>query len=379
MEQEDLVRAVNKIHASAELRAKAISGQPAPHRRKPAYAPLFKGAACLAAVAVIAVGIFAVPKILKPVVAVTPASQGSSTAGTDSKANVTNGLYQDSEIQNILVLGLDGQKGETTRSDSMMILSIDKRHSKLKVTSLLRDMYIKIPGNEDNRLNAAYSLGGAPLAVKTVENNFGFRIDNYVTVDYGAFEKIIDRVGGVTIGVTEPEVKLINRYSGESADKKVTAGNVVLTGKQALYYSRIRVIDTDFGRTERQRKVVISILNKLKSSDAATVLSVVTDIFPSVKTDMKKDDAFGLAKDSLTFLKYPVLQSRLPADGTYKEETVREMDVLVPDMQANKQAAMKFIYDVNIEFPVQSQNSSSGSADASQKPEYTDSESIAQK
>lgn len=368
MEQEDLVRAVNKIHASAELRTKAISGLPAP-RRNPAYAPLFKGAACLAAVAVIAVGVFAFPKILKPVVSVAPASQGSSTEGTGSKVNEANGLYQDSEIQNILVLGLDGQKGDTARSDSMMILSIDKRHSKLKVTSLLRDMYVRFEDpNMDNRLNAAYTLGGAPLAVKTVENNFGFRIDNYVTVDYGGFERMIDRIGGVTIDVTEPEAKLINQYSGEAASKRITAGSVLLTGKQALYYSRIRMLDSDFGRTERQRKVVISIVNKLKSSGTATALSVVQDIFPSVTTDMKKDALIGLVKDSFTFLKYPILQSRLPADNTYKCENVREMAVLVPDIKANKQAVMKFVYDVNVEFPEQPKNTSGSSVILESKP-----------
>jgi len=340
MKQEDLVNAVNKIHASADLKAKAISGEPASHKKNPVYTPLFKGAACFAAVAVIALGVLTVPHILKPVVAVAPASQNNSTVST------ANDLYHDDQIQNILVLGIDKQDDKDTgRSDSMLMVSVDKRHNELKVTSFLRDMYVKIPGCQDNRLNFSYSYGGAPLTVKTIENNFGVDIDNYVTVDYSAFVKIIDQLGGVSITITNAEAKLINQNSGEPANKRIAVGTALLTGKQALYYSRIRYIDSDFARTERQRKVVTGIVNKLKTANVSTILNLTNDVFPLVTTNMNKDTILALVQNAPTTMSYPVSQSRLPADSTYKEQVIREMSVLVPDIEANKQILAKFIYE----------------------------------
>ena len=345
MKQEDLVNAVNKIHASADLKAKAISGEPASHKKNPVYTPLFKGAACFAAVAVIALGVLTVPHILKPVVAVAPASQ-SGSASTDGQTSMVNGLYHDDAIQNILVLGIDKQDDKDTgRSDSMLMVSVDKRHNELKVTSFLRDMYVKIPGCQDNRLNFSYSYGGAPLTVKTIEYNFGVDIDNYVTVDYSAFVKIIDQLGGVSITITNAEAKLINQNSGESANKKLAVGTALLTGKQALYYSRIRCIDSDFGRTERQRKVVTGIVNKLKTANVSTILNLTNDVFPLVTTNMNKDTILALVQNAPTTMSYPVSQSRLPADSTYKQQVIREMSVLVPDIEANKQILAKFIYE----------------------------------
>jgi LCP family protein required for cell wall assembly len=345
MKQEDFVNAVNQIHASAALKAKAISGEPASHRRNPAYTPLFKGVACLAAVTVIALGVLVVPRVLKPVVSVAPAAQSSSVSFA-SQAGTVNGLYHDAAIQNILVLGIDQQDDKDTgRSDSMLMISVDKRHNKLKVTSFLRDMYVKIPDCKDDRLNAAYAIGKAPLTVKTIESNFGVAVDNYVTVNYSAFDKIVDRLGGVTLTVTGDEARLVNRYSGESAGKKITEGNVLLTGKQALYYSRIRYLDSDFGRTERQRKMVSAIVEKLKSSNISTITGILDDVLPSITTNMTKDALVGLIKDSPTLLRYPVLKSRLPADGAYQEKVITEMSVLVPDIETNKQILTKFIYE----------------------------------
>jgi LCP family protein required for cell wall assembly len=374
MEQQDLINAVNKIRASTALKAKAISGEPAPRRKNPAYTPLFKGAACLAAVAVIALGVLVIPKILKPVVTVAPAAQSNSAEST------ANELYRDSKVQNILVLGIDqGADSSAARSDSILMVSIDNRHGKLKVTSFLRDMYVMIDGFEDNRLNTAYAFGGAPLAVKTIEKNFGIGIDKYVTVNYSAFEKIIDRMGGVTIDIKELEAKLINQNSGESADKSIAAGNVLLTGKQALYYCRIRTIDSDIVRTERQRKVAASIVNKLKTLEFDATASILNDAFSvlitnsSGTTNIKQDEMVGLIKDSLNFFRYPVSQIRVPADDTYKCENVRAMSVLVPDVYANKKILAKFLYEESFESVIKSNKESLASEviiDAAHKTEY---------
>jgi LCP family protein required for cell wall assembly len=216
-------------------------------------------------------------QLLNKIDFVSPDSGGSGDA-TDSmpnglissgtaKAGIVGGLYHDDAVMNILLLGTDDyQSNDVGRSDSMMLVSVDTRHKKLKVTSLMRDLYVAIPGYGSNKLNAAYSLPGgkekgAHEVVSTVEANFGVDINRFVIVDFTAFPKIIDSLGGVEIELSketnssgENEADLINTYSGDS--KKVHTGVNNLTGLQARYYSRIRAIGDDYERTERQRKGV---------------------------------------------------------------------------------------------------------------------------
>ena len=122
----------------------------------------------------------------------------------------------------------------------MMLISLDKRHQAIKVTSFMRDMYLSIPGYANNRINVAYSLGGAPLLVKTIEKNFGVDIDKYVIIDFAAFPKIIEALGGIEVTLSAGEADEINRKSGEDPALAVTAGTQKLTSKQARYYARIR-------------------------------------------------------------------------------------------------------------------------------------------
>lgn len=352
---EDLVDSVNRIHADAGLKQKVLSGRPAVGKRQSLFSPLLKCAAGIAVMAVVVLGATIIPQILKPVgtVANSSKTQGGSASVPLAQAGVINGFFQDGAIQNILVLGVDEPQAGG-RSDSILLVSIDKRHSKLKITSFLRDMYVEIPGYEKNKLSAAYQLGKAPLTVKTIEKNFGIAIDNYVTVDFNAFVKSIDRLGGVKLKITAEEARLINANSGESAGKRLAAGTGTLTGKQALYYSRIRALDSDAGRSERQRKVLASIMNQLQlnqilSSKISLMSSIVNDVFPLITTNMDKNAVLALANDSLTYLNYPVSQSCIPAEGAYKEQTVTIGGfgncVLVPDLEKNRQIVAKFIYE----------------------------------
>lgn len=278
------------------------------------------------------------------------------STGNEGDPKMLNGLYHDDAIKNILIMGVDDyQANDVGRSDSMMLISVDTRHKKLKTTSFLRDMYVSIPGYKPNRINVAYSLEGPPLTVRTIESNFGVDIDNYVTVEFSAFSKVIDRLGGVTITLTSGEAKLVNTYSGESSSKALTAGTHLLTGKQALYYSRIRAIGSDFGRTERQRKVFESIINKFKSSDIGTINGIMFDVLKLVKTNMTKDQVLGYAANSLTYMNYPMSQNRIPADNTYESKGVTiggipGNDVLVPDLEKNSLIAAKFIYEDDFKF-----------------------------
>ena len=278
-------------------------------------------------------------------------SDGSISSG-NAKAGIVGGMYHDDAVKNILLLGTDDyQKNDVGRSDSMMLVSIDSRHKKLKVTSFMRDMYVAIPGYGSNKLNAAYSLPGgkekgARKVVSTIEANFGIDIDNFVIVDFSAFPKIIDLLGGVPMTLTNGEAGLVNAYSGDS--KKVRAGENNLTGLQARYYSRIRAIGNDQGRTARQRKVFSSIVNKMKTSNLMQINSVLAESMYLVTTNMTKDGFVSLAAGSLTYLNYPVSQLQIPGDDEYTDKTLDVGACLVPDLEKCKQTLATFIYESDI-------------------------------
>lgn len=281
----------------------------------------------------------------------------SSGAAASGKAGLVGGLYHDDAINNILLMGVDDyQQNDIGRSDSMMMVSVDTRHKKLKLTSFMRDMYVAIPGHGSNRINTAYSdagggSGGAQLLVTTLEANFGTDIDRYVVISNSAFDKIIDRLGGVTMTLTAGEAKLVNQNSGDPR-RNLSAGTFLLSGKQAHYYSRIRAIGDDFARTERQRKVFSSIVDKFKSANLATIYSTLYDVLPLVTTNMTKNEILGMAGNSLSYLNYPISQNRIPGDSDYESTHVMiggsRADVLVPDLQKCTASVANFIYESDL-------------------------------
>lgn len=280
-----------------------------------------------------------------------------SGSASSAKSGLVGGLYHDDAINNILLMGVDDyQKNDIGRSDSMMLVSVDSRHKKLKLTSFMRDMYVAIPGHGSNRINTAYSFAGggeegAKLLVKTVEANFGTDIDRYVIISNSAFDKIIDKLGGVTMTITAGEAKLVNQNSGDPR-RNLTAGTFVLSGKQAHYYSRIRAIGDDFERTERQRKVFSSIVDKMKSSNIGTIYSTLYDVLPLVTTNMTKNEILGMAANALTYLNYPISQNRIPLNNAYESQRVTiggsPADVLVPDLKKNSESVANFIYESDL-------------------------------
>lgn len=302
-----------------------------------------------------------------------PQQQTSGLDQWGNSQNMLNGLYHDDQVMNVLLLGVDDyQQNDKGRSDSMLMVSLDKRHEKLKMTSFMRDLYVQIPGYKANKLTTAYSIGGPSLTVQTIENNFGADIDRYVVISNDSFNKIIDRLGGVTITLTNEkdshgntEADLINMHSGDK--KRVHTGTNLLTGRQAHYYSRIRDIGNDYERTERQRKVLESIISKFKTSNLATINGILYDVLPLVTTSMTKNEILFLAGNSLTFLNYPTSQNRIPVDGAFDEKTIAG-DVgaaLIPDTEKNSRLLIDFIYEngASASLPSDDASSSSGAGE----------------
>ena len=223
----------------------------------------------------------------------------------------------------------------------MMLVTVDKVHQKIKFTSFMRDLWVSIPDYGDARLNAAYSYGGADLLMETLYQNFGVPINDYVMVDFEMFQKLIDGLGGVNVDITEDEADYIN----ETSHAKVHSGENILNGDYALIYCRIRYLDSDFNRTQRQRKVMNSILKKTVSQNPVKTLSVMSDILPYITTDISPTKMTLKAFSAVTFLKYGNDQFRIPTDDGYTNEMIEGQDVLVPDLDENKAALNNFIYE----------------------------------
>lgn len=177
--------------------------------------------------------------------------------------------YGKTDIFNVVLFGLDTREPSSFegRSDSIIIVSIDKKNNTVKLTSILRDSYVAIEGHKNQKITHAYAFGGAQLAIKTINQNFNMNITDYVTVNFATFAAAIDLLGGVDIEVTEEERKMINKVGGDendSFDYLQEAGYVHLTGEQAVNYARIRKIDSDIDRTDRQRKLLEALLEQVR-------------------------------------------------------------------------------------------------------------------
>lgn len=235
---------------------------------------------------------------------------------------------------NILLVGQDRRPGEErARSDAMILCTIHKQSKQLTMTSILRDLYVPIPGYQDNRINAAYAYGGIQLLTQTMETNFDVRIDGCVEVDFTQFANIVDMLGGVTIELRADEAQTINH----EVDGNLTEGSCLLSGKQALSYARIRSLDGDgdFSRTNRQRKVLGAILEEYSNADRKTMLAVLTDVLSEITTDMSSLKIMGYGLELFPMLgEMTVVSQHIPADGTYSVQTIRDMSVLVADMDA---------------------------------------------
>lgn len=256
-------------------------------------------------------------------------------------------LINDSQILNVMLIGSDSMStGDHGRSDSLMILSLDVKNHKIKVTSLMRDIWINIPGHGYDRLNAAYAFGGAKLTIETIEKTFGLHVDRYAIVDFEGFSNIIDTLGGIDLELTSDECIYINTYSG---DKNTLKGKGMkhLTGLQALHYSRDRNSKgSDYDRTSRQRNVIRAIVDKLRSANLKQITELIPTIAPLITTNFKTSEISRLATNSLNYLKYDLEEFRLPTNDNVKNETISQKMVLViPDIAKARYDFLKFIYE----------------------------------
>ena len=225
-------------------------------------------------------------------------------------------LLEDSDtIVNYLIIGCDSRNGtDSGRSDSMIIMTVNKETQKIHLTSLMRQIYVLMPegsGHYDGMLNWAYAWGGSDLLIDTIENNFKIGIDHYITINFESFETIIDTIGGVSIELTSAEANYVAKKTGVPC----AAGVQLLNGKQALTYARCRYIDNDFIRTSRQRNVVEEVIKSLNGCSVTDLNRLANVLLPAIGTDMSNAQIMAEITNVPTYVSYPIDQLMLPIEN----------------------------------------------------------------
>lgn len=250
-------------------------------------------------------------------------------------------------VINILLIGTDARtSGAPCRSDAMILVSINKKTEKIVACSLLRDILVSIDGYADNRLNTAYSYGGADLLLDTLEQNFNIRAQYFVSVDFSSFARVVDLFGGIELSITAEEaavmngiIKQMNRMptlETKTALLPVKDGVYHLNGMQALAYARDRSSAMgDFDRTGRQRTVLTSLIGKIKAVSIFELLNLFTEILPNITTNIPEAKIKALVSNIPEYLNYNIVMTALPVEKSFSFITVRNMAVIDIDFEKN--------------------------------------------
>lgn len=263
---------------------------------------------------------------------------------------ITEGLPD--EWLNILLLGTDVR--DTTdygRTDSMIVLSVNLATKEAKLTSFMRDIWVSMHGRSSKgKLNAACVYGGPELTMRTINENFGLNLRYYALVNLSCMADIIDLLGGLYLDVTEAERKALNKglfdLSSMSGMEQLeeSGEQVLLNGNQAVAFARIRQIDSDYKRTERQRTVLTTIARRLQEEDPVTIVGIITKMLEYAETNMSMTQLMTLASVGMQMDMDNIEQFRIPADNTFKSGTFDGVWCIKPDFSKNKQLLHEFIY-----------------------------------
>lgn len=248
------------------------------------------------------------------------------------------------DVINVLLVGSDSRdpNAELGRSDTMILASFNKAEGKATALSFLRDTLVEIDGHGQSKLGHTFAYGGVGLTINTINQQFGLDMQDYVIINFENLVEIIDQLGGIQVMLTEEEAA----YYRENGMPDIVAGNVTLTGSQALAHARNRSLDNDFGRTERQRDVIYGIYNKVleQRNDPSTLLSLIQFCMTQVSTNMSVTELYEMAMDVLSVDNLKTQQAAIPTEGTYEFGTYEEMSVLNIDLEANKDYIQELLY-----------------------------------
>ncbi len=272
--------------------------------------------------------------------------ESSASGETDASGNGTTGTTAAADtggVEHILLIGVDRRtQNERGRSDSMILISINHNTHKIIMTSLMRDTYVYIEGVGNNRINAAYSRGGAALLLDTIRKNWKVNVTQYAMVDFNAFTSMIDVIGTIPMTLNSEEIN----YLGGLLNGLQHEGNLYyLDGKAALSFARIRYVGKwDFERTERQRRVLTEIVNKMKAMDLGQLSAMADAVLPYVTHNLSETKVLSLLLQSPQLLGYELVSNRVPYDGMYTSAVIDRRSVLCLDWSRNIAEMNRIIY-----------------------------------
>lgn len=294
------------------------------------------------AVILVIVGVYGsiIWKFYKDVVDIVPADEVDPKA---KSVKIAEADQKDDEVYNVLLVGTDSRdpNSDMGRSDSMMLVSFNKKENKSTVVSFLRDSLVDIDGYGKSRLGHTYAYGGVGLTINTINKTYDLDIQNYITINFENLVGIIDEIGGVKVYISEEEAE----YYRQNGMPNIESGDVILTGSQALAHARNRTLGSDFERTRRQRSVMYGIYRKvMEDKDPSSILSLINYCMNQVETNMSVTEIYDMAKDVLAVDNLKMQQASLPQDGTYTDITYEGMAVLEIDFDANKKFLEELLY-----------------------------------
>lgn len=284
----------------------------------------------------------------------------SEQTQTDNNAGENTAVVTPKTITNILLIGVETFEG-AENTDTMIVASIDSKNNVIKLTSLMRDLYVEIPDHYNSKLNSVYSKGGISLLYDTIKTNFDIELEGYVLVDFNDFEQVIDYLGGIDIELTAVEANYLRttNYISKPEYRDVVEGTQHMNGNQVLGYCRIRKVSTatesnDFGRTQRQRIVLERIFEKLRSKNIIQLGLIMNNILSNIdiKTDITKTEYNDYLQQAVYLEKNAIKTFRVPSDGNYTNESYDtgkyNKDVLVPkNWEDTRREIRDFIYGIN--------------------------------
>jgi len=259
------------------------------------------------------------------------------------------------DIVNIAILGVDEAENDVGRSDALMIATFDPVHKKLKITSIMRDTYVDIPENGKDKINHAFAYGGPQLSIKTLNQNFGLNIKDYVKINFKELEGLVDAIGGIDMELSDKEIVEVNDYIVRVSKalnlptnrlEKSESGKVHLDGFQTLGYCRIRSTDNgDFDRTERHRKIMTEIFNKISNAGTAELASMATKLLPYVETSLSNKEIINLAANVLNLGTKNIEQERFPRDDYAKNSNINGVFYLCYDEAYTEEQIHEYIFN----------------------------------
>lgn len=257
-----------------------------------------------------------------------------------------------SDITNIALFGIDAPQGQVGRSDADMILTIDNKHNKIKLTSLMRDSYVNVKGHGMTKLTHAYAYGGPELALNTINTNFDLNIDKFITVNFTSLPNVINKLGGIDMNITKGDLKYINgyidsinNYDHTNSPHITSTGMQHLDGVQATAYCRIRYDGGDQRRTERQRRVITAVFDKIKNSPVTDYPGILNQLLPLVTTNISSNEFISLGKDIIDTGANKIDELRVPCDKHENGKLIKGVYYMTFDIPAETKELHKFIFE----------------------------------